>query len=104
MLDVAEDNKRLRFLLWTLSKIGRALAKVIPPGHFRFYSLSDPLFHPIKLNLMKIPRGVYTERYADRLREIFIRSYGLGDRGFQILGQAIQKVYTKAGCYDDERM
>ncbi|PWM79976.1 MAG: ATP-binding protein [Clostridium sp.] len=99
-----EDNKRLRFLIMDPKQDWRALAKVIPPGHFRFYSLSDPLFHPIKLNLMKIPRGVYTERYADRLREIFIRSYGLGDRGFQILGQAIQKVYTKAGCYDDDIM
>ena len=99
-----EDNKRLRFLIMDPKQDWRALAKVIPPGHFRFYSLSDPLFHPIKLNLMKIPRGVYTERYADRLREIFIRSYGLGDRGFQILGQAIQKVYTKAGCYDDDVM
>lgn len=99
-----EDNKRLRFLIMDPKQDWRALAKVIPPGHFRFYSLSDPLFHPIKLNLMKIPRGVYTERYADRLREIFIRSYGLGDRGFQILGQAIQKVYAKAGCYDDDVM
>lgn len=99
-----EDNKRLRFLIMDPKQDWRALAKVIPPGHFRFYSLSDPLFHPIKLNLMKIPRGVYTERYADRLREIFIRSYGLGDRGFQILGQAIQKVYIKAGCYDDDVM
>lgn len=99
-----EDNKRLRFLIMDPKQDWRALAKVIPPGHFRFYSLSDPLFHPIKLNLMKIPRGVYTERYADRLREIFIRSYGLGDRGFQILGQAIQKVYTKARCYDDDVM
>lgn len=99
-----EDNKRLRFLIMDPKQDWRALAKVIPPGHFRFYSLSDPLFHPIKLNLMKIPRGVYTERYADRLREIFIRSYGLGDRGFQILGQAIQRVYTKAGCYDDDVM
>lgn len=99
-----EDNKRLRFLIMDPKQDWRALAKVVPPGHFRFYSLSDPLFNPIKLNLMKIPRGVYTERYADRLREIFIRSYGLGDRGFQILGQAIQKVYIKAGCYDDDVM
>lgn len=80
----------------------RALAKVVPSDHFRFYSLSNPLFHPIKMNLLRIPAGVYTERYADKLREIFIRSYGLGDRAFQILGKAINEVYREAGCFDDD--
>lgn len=99
-----ENKKRLRFLIMDPKQDWRALAKIVPPDHFRFYSLSDPQFRPISLNLLKIPRGVYTERYADRLREIFIRSYGLGDRGFQILGQAIQTVYKKAGCYDEDVM
>lgn len=97
-----EKKKRMRFLIMDPKQDWRALAKIIPPDHFRFYSLSDPMFHPIKMNLLRIPRGVYTERYADKLREIFIRSYGLGDRGFQILGKAIQAVYKRAGCYDDE--
>lgn len=97
-----EKKKRMRFLIMDPKQDWRALAKVIPSDHFRFYSLSDPLFHPIRMNLMKIPKGVYTERYADKLREIFIRSYGLGDRGFQILGQAIRKVYKEAGCFDEE--
>lgn len=97
-----EQQKRLRFLIMDPKQDWRALAKVIPSDHFRFYSLSNPLYHPIKMNLMKIPEGVYTERYADKLREIFIRSYGLGDRGFQILGQAIQNVYIKAGCFDPD--
>jgi len=97
-----EKQKRMRFVVMDPKQDWRALAKIIPPEHFRFYSLSDPTFHPIKMNLLKIPNGVYTERYADKLREIFIRSYGLGDRGFQILGKAIQAVYKRAGCYDDE--
>lgn len=96
-----EHNKRLRFLIMDPKQDWRALAKIVPPDHFRFYSLSNPQFRPISLNLMKIPVGVYTERYADKLRELFIRSYGLGDRGFQILGQAIQGVYKRAGCFDE---
>ena len=96
-----EKKKRLRFLIMDPKQDWRALAKVIPNDHFRFYSLSNPLFHPIKMNLLRIPRGVYTERYADKLREIFIRSYGLGDRAFQILGKAINDVYREAGCYDE---
>lgn len=95
-----EKNKRLRFLIMDPKQDWRALAKIIPNDHFRFYSLSDPTYHPIRMNLLRIPRGVYTERYADKLREIFIRSYGLGDRGFQILGKAIQAVYKRAGCFD----
>lgn len=97
-----EHKKRMRFLIMDPKQDWRALAKVIPAEHFRFYSLADPNFHPIKMNLMKIPQGVYTERYEDKLREIFIRSYGLGDRGFQIFGQAIHEVYRNAGCYDGD--
>lgn len=96
-----EKQKKLRFLIMDPKQDWRALAKVVPYDHFRFYSLSDPTYHPIRLNLMKIPRGVFTERYADKLREIFIRSYGLGDRGFQLLGRAIRKVYKDAGCFDE---
>lgn len=97
-----EQNKRMRFLIMDPKQDWRALAKVVPNDHFRFYSLSDPTFHPIRMNLMKIPKGVFTERYADKLREIFIRSYGLGDRGFQLFGKAIRKVYKDAGCYEDQ--
>ncbi len=96
-----EDKKKMRFLVMDPKQDWRALAKVVPHEKFRFYSLSDPTFHPIKLNLMKIPKGVFTERYADKLREIFVRSYGLGDRSFQLFGQAIRTVYKEAGCFDE---
>lgn len=97
-----EKQKKLRFLIMDPKQDWRALSKVIPNEKFRFYSLSDPTFHPIRMNLLKIPNGVFTERYADKLREIFIRSYGLGDRGFQILGKAIREVYRNAGCFDED--
>lgn len=97
-----EKQKKMRFVIMDPKQDWRALAKVIPPENFRFYSLSDPTFHPVKLNLMKIPHGVYTERYADKLREIFIRSYGLGDRGFQILGKVIRELYKEAGCFNED--
>ena len=97
-----EQKKKFRFVIMDPKMDWRALAKVIPPEHFRFYSLADPQFHPIKMNLMKIPRGVYAERYVNTLREIFVRSYGLGDRGFNILGQAIIDIYSEAGIFDDD--
>lgn len=96
-----EQQKRMRFLIMDPKQDWRSLAKVVPNDHFRFYSLADPTFHPIRLNLMKIPHGVFTERYADKLREIFIRSFGLAGRSFQLLGAAIRKVYRDAGCFDE---
>lgn len=97
-----ESKKKFRFVIMDPKMDWRALSKVIPPEHFRFYSLADPQFHPIKMNLMKIPRGVYAERYVNTLREIFVRSYGLGDRGFNILGQAIIDIYSEAGIFDED--
>lgn len=96
-----ENKKKFRFVIMDPKMDWRALSKVIPPEHFRFYSLADPQFHPIKMNLMKIPKGVYAERYVNTLREIFVRSYGLGDRGFNILGQAIIDIYSDAGVFDE---
>ena len=97
-----EDKKRMRFVIMDPKQDWRALAKVIPPEHFRFYSLADPKFHPIKMNLMKIPEGVYAERYVNTLKEIFVRSFGLGDRGFNILGQAMIDVYNSVGVFDED--
>lgn len=97
-----ESKKKLRFVIMDPKKDWRALAKVVPPGHFRFYSLADPRFHPIRMNLMKIPKGVYAERYVSTLKEIFVRSFGLGDRGFNILGQAMMDVYRTAGVFEED--
>lgn len=96
-----EDKKKMRFVIMDPKMDWRALAKVIPPEHFRFYSLADPTFHPIKMNLMKIPKGVYAERYVNTLKEIFVRSFGLGDRGYNILGQAMIEVYTEVGVFEE---
>lgn len=97
-----ENKKKLRFVIMDPKQDWRALSKVIPPEHFRFYSLADPTFHPIKMNLMKIPKGVYAERYVNTLKEIFVRSFGLGDRGFNILGQAMIDVYNSVGVFNDD--
>lgn len=97
-----EDKKKMRFVIMDPKMDWRALAKVVPPEHFRFYSLADPTFHPIKMNLMKIPKGVYAERYVNTLKEIFVRSFGLGDRGYNILGQAMIDVYNSVGIFEED--
>lgn len=97
-----EKKKPLRIICMDPKQDWRTLSKIVPPEKFRFYSLADPLFHPIKMNLMKIPKNVYVERYADKLREVFVRTSGLSDRGYQLFYQAITDVYRAAGCLDED--
>ncbi|MFE8700967.1 serine-rich protein [Cytobacillus sp. FJAT-54145] len=92
-------KKRMRIVAMDPKKDWRILARFVEPERFRFYSLADPAFCPIKLNLARIPKGVYTERYMNSIVEVFCRSYGLGERGKQILTRAFYEEYTKAGCF-----
>lgn len=92
-------EKRLRIIAMDPKKDWRRLAKFIEPERFRFYSLADPDFLPVKLNLTKIPKNVWPERYMNSVVEIFVRSYGLGERGKQILTRAFFEEYTKAGVF-----
>ena len=95
-------QKRLRIIALDPKQDWRVLARFVEPERFRFYSLADPRFLPVKLNLLKIPKNVWPERYMNSVVEIFCRSYGLGERGKQILTRAVFEEYTKAGCFRDD--
>lgn len=95
-------RKRMRFIVMDPKQDWRILARFVEPERFRFYSLADPALLPIKMNLARIPRGVYTERYMNSIVEVFCRSYGLGERGKQILTRAFYEEYTKAGCFQGD--
>ncbi|MBL4952131.1 serine-rich protein [Neobacillus sp. YIM B02564] len=95
-------KKRMRIIAMDPKKDWRILSRFVEPERFRFYSLADPSFCPIKLNLARIPKGVYTERYMNSIVEVFCRSYGLGERGKQILTRAFYEEYTKAGCFQGD--
>ena len=92
-------KKRLRIIAMDPKQDWRILARFVEPERFRFYSLADPDFLPVKLNLCKIPKNVWPERYMNSIVEIFCRSYGLGERGKQILTRAFYEEYLKAGCF-----
>lgn len=92
-------KKRMRIIAMDPKQDWRILAKFIEPERFRFYSLADPDFLPVKLNLCKIPKNVWPERYMNSVVEIFCRSYGLGERGKQILTRAFFEEYTRVGCF-----
>lgn len=93
-------GKRLRVFALDPKRDWRSLARYIEPERFNFYSLGDVSFHPLKFNPCKIPYGVQPQRWIDGLIDIFCRSYGLLERGKQMLADIFYKLYKEAGVFD----
>ena len=77
----------------------RSLAKYVEPERFRFYNMGNTLFRPIRLNPLKIPHGVNPQFWIDGVIDIYCRSYGLLERGKQMIGESIYQLYTEAGVF-----
>lgn len=93
------NGKRLRVIVLDPKQDWRVLGKFVESERFRFYSLGNPEFLPIKMNLMKIPYGVRPQIYADGLIECFCRAYQLGEKVKPILRDAIYSAYNDIGCF-----
>lgn len=98
-LKTKRNGKRMRIIVLDPKQDWRILGKFIDPERFRFYSLGDPEFLPIKFNLLRIPQNVRPQIYADGIIENFCRSYQLGEKVKPILRDAIYKAYEEAGCF-----
>lgn len=97
---VRRDNgKRMRIVCMDPKQDWRILAKFVEPERFHFYSLGNPEFLPINLNICKIPRNVYPQQWIDGLIEIYCRAYGLGERGKSVLSETFFELYDKAGVF-----
>lgn len=93
-------GKRMRIVCMDPKRDWRTLARFVEPERFRFYSLGNALFHPIKLNPLKIPRGVQPQVWIDGLIDIYCRAYGLLERGKQMMGETIYSLYEDAGVFE----
>lgn len=98
-LKTRRQGKRMRVVVLDPKQDWRVLSRFIEPERFNFYSLGNPEFHPIKLNLLRIPEGVRPQIYADGIIEAFCRSYQLGEKVKPILRDAIYASYEEAGCF-----
>lgn len=98
---VRPTGKRMRIICMDPKQDWRILAKFVEPERFHFYSLGNPEFCPINLNPCKIPTNVYPQQWIDGLIEIFCRSYGLGERGKQIMGETVYELYEEAGVFEE---
>lgn len=95
-----KTGKRMRIVCMDPKQDWRTLARFVEPERFRFYSLGNTLFHPIKLNPLKIPRGVQPQIWIDGLIDIYCRAYGLLERGKQMMGETIYALYEEAGVFE----
>jgi hypothetical protein len=93
------NGKRLRIVCMDPKQDWRILAKFIEPERFHFYSLGNPEFLPINLNICKIPKNVYPQQWIDGVIEIYCRAYGLGERGKSVLSETFYQLYEEAGVF-----
>lgn len=95
-----KTGKRLRVVCLDPKSDWRTLARFVEPERFRFHSLGNLNFRPIKINPLKIPYGVSPQYWIDGVIDVFCRAYGLLERGKQMLGEAIYALYEEAGVFD----
>jgi hypothetical protein len=94
-----ETGKRLRIVCMDPKQDWRILAHFVEPERFHFYSLGNPEFLPISLNVCKIPHNVFPQQWIDGLIELFCRAYGLGERGKSVLAETFYELYENAGVF-----
>ena len=94
-----KTGKRMRIVCMDPKQDWRTLARFVEPERFRFYSLGKTDFLPVKINPLKIPRGVEPQFWVDGLIDIYCRAYGLLERCKQMMGETIYKLYEEAGVF-----
>ena len=96
-----KTGKRLRIVALDPKQDWRILGKFVEPERFHFYSLGNPEFLPINLNICKVPHNVNPQTWVDGIIEIYCRSYGLLERGKAILAETFYALYHEAGVFED---
>ena len=97
----SKTGKRLRIVALDPKQDWRILGKFVEPERFHFFSLGNPEFLPINLNICKVPHNVNPQTWVDGIIEIYCRSYGLLERGKAILAETFYSLYSEAGVFED---
>lgn len=94
-----KTDKRLRIVVMDPKQDWRGLARFVEPERFNFYSMGNPNFRPIHINVWKVPHGVWPQLWIDGIIDIYCRAYGLLERGKQMLATIIYQLYDEAGVF-----
>lgn len=97
-----KKKKRKRILILDPKGEWRLIGNVIPPGKFKFKSLSDPSFHPVHMNILRVPKYIRAYDYYQMVVEMFCYAYGLYDRALAQIGSIIYDLYESAGAFESD--
>lgn len=96
------EKKRKRILVLDPKGEWRLLGNIIPKGKFKFFSLSDPHFHPVRMNILRVPKYIRAYDYYNMVVEMFCSAYGLLDRALAQIGSVIYDLYEQAGAFEND--
>ncbi len=103
-VDANGVKKRKRIFVLDPKGEWRQMASQIPAGKFRFYSIGRTTFHPLKMNLLRVPKYVTPYNYQNLIVEHFCSGYGLAERGIAQIKKAISELYKENDVFghDDD--
>ena len=79
----------------------RQMASLIPNGKFKFFSVGNPNFHPLKMNLLRVPKNVKANQYYSIVTEFFCSAYGLLDRAYAQISSVIYDLYKENDVFEN---
>ena len=95
-------KKRKRILVLDPKGEWRQMASLVPKGKFKFYSVGKTNYHPLKMNLMRVPKNITPYQYYNLLVEHFCSAYGLMDRAVAQISTAVYELYEKNEVFGHE--
>ena len=101
-IDRYGNKKRKRVLVLDPKGEWRKVANLLPKGTFKFYSVGKPNFHPLKMNLLRVPTNVSAYNYFNLITSHFCSAYGLLDRAVAEISGAIYELYDKNDVFGHE--
>ncbi len=94
-------TKKRRILILDPKGEWRQMCQVVSPDKFRFFSIGNPQFHPLKMNLLRCPKYISANDYFNIIVEHFCSAYGLLDRAYAQISKTIYNLYDREGAFDN---
>lgn len=98
-LDTNGRPRRLSIVALDWKSDWRVLKRVVDPSRFYFYDMARPDVSPLRMNLIRIPKGVDPAFWVDIVAETFSLAYGLGTRGYSIIWQHLTELYRQHNVF-----
>lgn len=95
-------RKRKRVLVLDPKGEWRRVGALLPKGSFQFFSVGKPNFHPLHMNLLRVPKNVHPYNYYNMVVSHFCSAYGLLDRAIAQISSIIYELYEKNDVFGHE--